>query len=130
MKKVLIVDDNDLNRILVREILKSAGYATIEAENGREGVDCALSERPDLILMDIRMPVMDGTQALAEIRKNDQIAQMPVVALTASAMVGDREKFIKMGFNAYFPKPVKKVLFLELISNIFAEDSDLKSFAA
>ncbi len=107
MRQVLVVDDKASSRELVRTLLETAGYAVSEAANGREAVDIARETAPDLILLDLQMPVLDGFGALHEIRADPRFAKLPIVALTASAMQGDREKAIAAGFTGYVSKPVR-----------------------
>jgi two-component system cell cycle response regulator DivK len=103
---VLIVEDNDKNMKLVRDILRFKGYRTLEATSGREGVRLALAERPDLVLMDVQLPDIDGVAALQELRADPAAAEMTVVALTAFAMKSDRERFMSAGFDGYITKPI------------------------
>jgi two-component system, cell cycle response regulator DivK len=106
MPRILYVEDDPNNRLLVRRILMSEGVTVEEAENALEGISKALSTLPDLILMDISMPGMDGLQATMEIRNNPEIAHIPVVALTANVMDGDREMTLNAGCNGYIGKPI------------------------
>jgi two-component system, cell cycle response regulator DivK len=103
---VLIVEDNARNMKLVRDVLGHAGYRTLEATNGEEGVTLARSHRPDLVLMDIQLPGIDGVEALARLREDASTATIPVVALTAFAMKEDRERLLQAGFRAYLEKPL------------------------
>jgi len=105
MKKVLIVEDVDLNRDLVVQLLEDQ-YQVIEAINGQEGLEIAERERPDLILMDLSLPVMDGWEATRRLKANDDLRSIPVIALTARAMVGDKEKALAAGCNDYLVKPL------------------------
>ncbi len=107
MKKILIADDNELNRKLVRFTLQAKGYKTYEACDGAEAVRMALEDTPDLIFMDIDMPVKNGSDALIDIRNSSELKNIPVVALTAYAMSGDRERLLEEGFDDYIPKPVR-----------------------
>src|SRR3954447_7615756 len=91
---ILIVDDNPQNRKLARDVLRFAGFRTLEADGGVEGVAAAAEHLPDLVLLDIRMPDMNGTEALRKLRDDERTADIPVVALTSSTMVGDRERFL------------------------------------
>jgi CheY-like chemotaxis protein len=91
---------------LVRDVLRAAGYDTREAWTGREALELALTLKPDLVVMDIRLPDMDGLAALAQLRVDERTAAIPVVALTAQAMAGDRERFLAAGFDGYLAKPV------------------------
>jgi two-component system, cell cycle response regulator DivK len=103
---VLIVEDNARNMTLVRDVLGYAGYRTLEAGDGERGVALARSHQPDLILMDIQLPGMDGVEALALLREDASTAAIPVVALTAFAMEEDRERFLAAGFRGYLEKPL------------------------
>lgn len=103
---ILIVDDNPQNRKLVRDILRFAGFRTLEAGGGAEAVALAVEHTPDLVLMDIRMPDMNGTEALRQLRGDSRTAGIPVVALTSSTMKGDRERFLTEGFDGYLQKPI------------------------
>jgi len=102
----LVVDDNEKNLKLAREVLRHAGFRTLEASTGRLGVTLAVEQLPDVILMDIRLPDMDGTMAVREIKNDARTAAIPVVALTSFAMKGDRERFIAAGFDGYIEKPI------------------------
>jgi two-component system, cell cycle response regulator DivK len=103
---VLIVDDNERNLRLARDVLEFAGFRTAEASSGGDGVAEAASQLPDVILMDIRLPDMDGTEAAKLIKADPRTAQIPVVALTSLAMKGDREWFLQNGFDGYLEKPI------------------------
>jgi CheY-like chemotaxis protein len=105
MKKVLVVEDVDFNRDLVVQLLEDK-YHVIEAVNGQEGVELAERERPDLILMDLSLPVMDGWEATRRIKANPDLRSIPVIALTAHAMVGDEKKALAAGCNDYLVKPL------------------------
>jgi two-component system, cell cycle response regulator DivK len=104
--RVLIVEDNDKNMKLVRDVLQATGYSTLEATTGEEAVDLALSQPPALVLMDVQLPGIDGVEALERMRQNERTASIPVLALTAQAMSGDRERFLEAGFDGYLAKPV------------------------
>jgi CheY-like chemotaxis protein len=105
MKKILIVEDVDLNRDLVVQLLEDK-YHVIEAVNGQEGVEAADRERPDLILMDLSLPVMDGWEATRRLKASDDLRLIPVIALTAHAMKGDEEKALAAGCDDYLVKPL------------------------
>ncbi len=105
--KVLLVEDNELNSDMLSRRLQRAGYAVVVASDGADGVEKAISERPDLILMDISLPIMDGWEATQQIKANTQTAHIPIIALTAHAMAGDREKALAAGCNDYDTKPVE-----------------------
>ena len=106
MRKVLIADDKATSRELVRTVLESAGYNVIEAANGTEAVRNARNERPDLIILDVHMPELDGFGVIQELRRDAGFAETPIIALTASAMQGDRERAIAAGFTSYITKPI------------------------
>jgi len=103
---VLIVDDNEKNLRLVRDILGFAGFQTVEAATGGEGISLAVDRRPDVILLDIRLPDMDGTDVVRRLKADSRTAGIPVVALTSLAMKGDREWFLTAGFDSYLEKPI------------------------
>ena len=103
---ILIVDDNAQNRKLARDVLRFAGFRTLEADGGVEGVAAAVEHLPDLVLMDIRMPDMNGTEALRKLKDDERTAEIPIVALTSSTMLGDRERFLGEGFDGYLRKPI------------------------
>jgi CheY-like chemotaxis protein len=106
MKRVLVVDDKATSRELIRTILENAGYTVTEAGDGLEAVRVAQRVEPDLILLDLQMPALDGFGALEQLRADPRFADLPIVALTASAMQGDREKALAAGFTSYLSKPV------------------------
>jgi two-component system cell cycle response regulator DivK len=103
---ILIVDDNAQNRKLARDVLQFAGFRTLEATGGVEGVGMALEQGPDLVLMDIRMPDLGGLDALRLLRDDPRTADTPIVALTSSTMLGDEERFLAEGFDGYMQKPI------------------------
>ncbi|MBE0426447.1 MAG: response regulator [Nitrospirae bacterium] len=105
-KKILVVEDNEDSRELVVKILKNKGYEMIEASDGEEALQKAISERPSLILMDISIPKIDGYEVTKRLKSMDELKEIPIVALTAHAMKGDREKFISVGFEGYISKPI------------------------
>jgi two-component system cell cycle response regulator DivK len=104
--RVLVVEDNEKSMKLFRDVLQAKGYGTLEASTGEDAVELAAAHVPDLVLMDVQLPGIDGVQTLARLRENDRTASIPVVALTAQAMHGDRERFIAAGFDGYLSKPV------------------------
>ena len=105
-EQVLIVEDNQNNMKLFRDVLVATGYRTLEATTGGEAVELATEHAPDLVLMDIQLPDLDGVQALRRLRADERTAGIPVLALTAQAMQGDRERFLAAGFDGYLSKPV------------------------
>jgi CheY-like chemotaxis protein len=106
MTKVLVAEDNPINRELLRELLENRGYTVVEACNGQEAL-CMIDEtQPDILLLDISMPVLDGYAVARKIRENPALAPLPILAITAYAMQGDREKILHSGFDGYLSKPV------------------------
>ena len=115
MSTILIVEDNEKNMKLVRDILRHNGHATLEAVTGGEGVRLALHERPDLILMDIQLPDIDGIAALHQIRQDRALDAVPVIAVSASVMPGDHQKIVNSGFDAFVTKPINLKQFRETV---------------
>jgi len=107
MAKVLLVEDNEMNRDMLSRRLIRRGFEVVFAVNGKEGVDLARSEKPDIILMDMSLPVMDGWEATRCVKSDDATSSVPVIGLTAHAMSGDREKAIEAGCDDYDTKPVE-----------------------
>ena len=103
---ILIVEDDPKNLKLIRDLLQIRGYTTLEATDGKQGVDMARAKMPDLILMDIQMPVMDGFEAISILKADPVTKSIPIIALTAFAMQGDREKCMDAGCNDYITKPL------------------------
>jgi CheY-like chemotaxis protein len=118
MAKILLVEDNEMNRDMLSRRLTKKGFEVVIAVDGREGVSMASSESPDLILLDMSLPVMDGWAAARAIRGDEGTRDIPVIALTAHAMMGDREKAIEAGCDDYDTKPVKMQRLLEKIEAI------------
>lgn len=106
MTKILLVEDNELNRDMLSRRLQRRGFEVVNAVNGQEGVEMAHSEAPELILMDISLPIMDGWEATRKIKKSSKMRSTPIIALTAHAMVGDREKSLEAGCDDYDTKPI------------------------
>ena len=106
MIRILVAEDNPANRELLRERLEARGYSVTEACNGREALDMIAQSRPDLLLMDISMPLLDGFATVRKIRENPELASLPVLAVTAYAMQGDRDKVLNAGFDGYLSKPI------------------------
>ena len=104
--QVLLVEDNERNMKLFRDVLQASGFRTLEASTGERAVELALEEAPDLVLMDIQLPDIDGVEALHRLRADERFQPVPVIALTAQAMEGDRERFLAAGFDGYLSKPV------------------------
>ena len=105
-KAILIVEDDPKSMKLFRDLLQASGYKTIEANNGKQGVEKGKAERPDLILMDIQMPVMDGFEAVRTLRADEATRNISIIALTAYAMKGDEEKALEAGCDGYITKPI------------------------
>jgi two-component system, cell cycle response regulator DivK len=106
MARILIVEDNDKNMKLFRDVLQAAGFETLEATTAEEGIEIAREHAPALVLMDVQLPGIDGVEGLSRLRADGRTAAIPVLALTAQAMHGDRERFLDAGFDAYLSKPV------------------------
>ena len=116
MAKILVVDDDPRNLRLAVTVLEQAGHEVLSAEGGAEGVEVALAHAPDLVLMDVQMPGMDGVAALRRLRADPRTAALKVVALTALAMKGDAERLIKEGFDGYLEKPIRYKEFLASVA--------------
>jgi len=113
MKRVLIVDDNEANIHLVRFILEKRGFKAIEARNGVEGIKLAISEKPDLVLLDVQLPDIDGLEVVKRIRASEADGSIPIIAVTSYAMPGgDREKMLAAGCNGYIAKPIDVKTFI------------------
>ena len=121
MNTILIVEDNEKNMKLVRDILRHNGYATIEATTGEEGVRLASERRPDLVLMDIQLPDIDGIEALRRIRAESALDRVPVIAVSASVMPDDQQKIVTSGFEAFVTKPINLKQFLETVKRFLTE---------
>ena len=114
-KNVLIVEDNEKNLKLIQVILSSFKYRTLTATDGEEGVRLARENLPDLVLMDVQMPKMDGVTAMKALQADKRTAHIPVIALTSYAMKGDRERLLDFGFFDYIAKPIQKNAFMEIV---------------
>ena len=114
-KRVLIVEDNEQNLYLLSFILQKRGYEVVAAHDGQQGIDMALSMIPDLILLDIQLPVMDGYAVARALRADPRLDRVPIVAVTSYAMTGDREKTIEAGCNGYIEKPINPDTFLQQV---------------
>ena len=121
MKTILIVEDNEKNMKLVRDILRHNGHQTVEAATGVEGVRLANEHRPDLILMDIQLPDIDGIEALRRIRGERALDSVPVIAVSASVMPDDQQKIVTSGFDAFVTKPINLKQFLATVKRFLAE---------
>jgi two-component system, cell cycle response regulator DivK len=120
MKRILVIEDNEQNLYLVSFILEKHGYKVFVARDGQEGIKMAVSIKPDLILLDIQLPVMDGYAVAGQIRTNPDLAQIPIIAVTSYAMTGDREKTIEAGCNGYIEKPINPDTFIQQVEQHLA----------
>ena len=121
MAKILIVEDNEMNRDMLSRRLERRGFAIVMAMDGQHGVEMTRSERPDLILMDMSLPVMDGWAATQAIKADPELSKIPVIALTAHAMAGDREKAMAAGCDDYDTKPIELPRLLEKIAKFLPD---------
>ncbi len=122
MKKVLIIEDNENNLYLMRAIVEKMGHQVIEALDGETGVKNTVAEKPDLILMDIQLPVLDGYEATRRIRATQGIQDIPIIAITSYAMVGDREKCLAAGCTAFIEKPINPESVMKEIERYLGAD--------
>jgi len=113
--QILVVEDNERSMKLFRDVLHASGYRTLEAATGERAVELVFEHRPDLVLMDIQLPDIDGVEALDRLRADERFSSVPVLALTAQAMEGDRERFLAAGFDGYLSKPVDIVDFVATV---------------
>jgi CheY-like chemotaxis protein len=118
LKKILIVEDNPTNLRLIRMVLRNKGYSLLEATDGEEALLVAIEGRPDLIVMDIQLPKMDGLEVTKRLRQTSYFRRVPIIALTASAMEGDKEKIIAAGCDEYISKPVNTRRFPLLVAEM------------
>lgn len=116
-KKIMVVEDNPMNKILTKEILTVQGYEVIEASSGSDAIKRIAGDKPDLILMDLNLPEMDGITATKILKSNDVCRGIPIIALTASAMKGDEEKILAEGFDGYISKPIEMKQFIKDIAS-------------
>jgi len=121
MKTILIVEDNEKNMKLARDILRAKGYATLEAVNGETGVRLALEHKPDLVLMDIQLPDINGIEAFGRIRGNADTSAVPVVAFTASVTANDRSRITDAGFDGFLSKPINLKEFMDTVRRMLGE---------
>jgi CheY-like chemotaxis protein len=120
-KKILVAEDRDASRELICTVLNAAGYSVIEASDGREAIERALETQADLVILDLYMPHTDGFGVLQRLRAEERYADTPIIALTASAMAGDSERAIALGFTAYISKPVKMADLRNAIGELLKE---------
>lgn len=123
---ILIVEDNEKNRKLARDVLQFKGYRTIEAETGEDGVTLAMQHKPDLILMDYQLPGIDGIEAFRRIRAAAATAHIPIVAVTASAMPEEAKKMKEAGFDGFQTKPINVKEFLQVVAAVFSGKAEKK----
>lgn len=116
--RVLVVEDNGRNRKLVRAVLEHAGFEVVEAETGEQGVALATVANPDLVLMDVQLPGIDGHEALCRLRSKETTRHLPVVAVTAFAMKGDDVRALEQGFDAYIQKPISVHALVDQVSSL------------
>lgn len=114
-KKILIVEDNEQNLYLETFLLEKQGYDVIQARNGKEGLDTAAADRPDLILLDIQLPVMDGYEVARKLKQGQETQSIPIIAVTSYAMAGDRETVMAAGCEGYIEKPIDPDHFVEQV---------------
>jgi len=114
-EQILVVEDNEKNMKLFRDVLDAKGYRVLEARTGGEALSLAAEHRPDLVLMDIQLPDIGGIEALGRLRADEHTESIPIVALTAQAMDGDRERFLAAGFDGYMSKPVDIAAFVAMV---------------
>lgn len=112
MKRILVIEDNETNIYLIGFILRKNGHEVIEARTGEEGLELAIKDKPDLVLMDIQLPGIDGLETTRRIRESKADSEVPVIALTSYAMTGDREKALKAGCTGYIEKPINPDTFM------------------
>ena len=115
-KVILAVEDDPQNLKLIRDLLQASGYKTLEATDGKQAVELAKNNKPDLILMDIQMPDMNGLEAASILKKDAKTKSIPIIALTAFAMGGDEERILTAGCDGYIPKPIDIEVFLKKVS--------------
>lgn len=117
MYKILLVEDNELNRDMLSRRLTKRNYSIVCAVDGQKAIEMAASEKPDLILMDLSLPIIDGWEATRRIKGNGELKKIPIIALTAHAMADDREKALEAGCNDYLPKPIDMEMLIKKIES-------------
>ena len=121
MARILLVEDNEMNRDMLSRRLQRRGYTVLIAVDGQQGLDMAIAEKPDLILLDMSLPVLDGWEVAKRLKSDDGLKAMPVIALTAHAMAGDRERALEAGCDDYDSKPVELPRLLQKIETLLAK---------
>lgn len=127
MSKVLIAEDNPVNRELLRELLEARGYVVVEACDGEEALRAIEETQPDILLLDLGMPVLDGFATVRRIRENPALAPLPVLAVTAYAMQGDRERIVAAGFDGYLSKPINASKLFQEMERLLARRQSAKA---
>jgi CheY-like chemotaxis protein len=127
MINVLIAEDNPVNRELLREILENRGYTVTEAGDGQDALTLVDEIRPDILLLDIGMPVLDGYAVAKRLRENPKTAALPILAITAYAMQGDREKILQSGFDGYLSKPIDAGALAEEMQRVLGKQNSAAS---
>ena len=122
MKTALVIEDNVDNMKLITFILEKNGYSTLKAENGKMGIELAIKERPDFVLLDIQLPDMNGLEVLKELRISEIDGEIPIIAITSYAMSGDRERLIGAGCNGYIEKPIDPVNIIDQIKKVIGDE--------
>jgi len=121
-QRVLVIEDNKNNMRLLVKLLEKHGYETIKAETGEEGVQLAIEKKPDLILMDIKLPGIDGMEATKKIRASKSDDKVPIIAITSYAMAGDRDNYLQKGFTGYIEKPIDPYKIIKEIEKIWQKN--------
>lgn len=121
MTTVLVIEDNDNNMELISFMLQANEFSVLKAYRGQQGIDMALTNKPDLVLLDIQLPDIDGTQVLAELRRNQDFAATPIIAVTSYAMTGDSKMLLGAGCDGYIEKPIDPDRFIDQINTVLAE---------
>jgi two-component system cell cycle response regulator DivK len=122
-RQVLVVEDNEKNMKLFRDVLQATGYTTLGATTGEHAVELAQAHEPALVLMDVHLPGIDGLEALRRLRRDELTASIPVLAVTAQAMSGDRERFLEAGFDGYLSKPIDVAELIQVVQEHCGRDS-------
>ena len=122
MKRALVIEDNVDNMKLITFILEKSGYSTVRAENGKTGIELAVTERPDFILLDIQLPDMNGLEVLKVLRSSEINDEIPIIAITSYAMSGDRERMIAAGCNGYLEKPIDPATIISRIRQVIGDE--------
>lgn len=120
-KKVMIVEDNELNMKLFRDVIETSGYMSIQTRSGLEALEIARQHKPDIIIMDIQLPEISGLEITKQIKEDNNLQDIPVIAVTAFAMKGDEERIRKGGCEAYISKPISLSIFMETIKKYIGE---------